>query len=57
MQDKTNKTFFYYLMLTQCARKLNVPLRIFSVNVTKPAVSANLVTFTEDILNGNFNFV
>ena len=57
MQDKTNKTFFYYLMLIQCARKTNVPLRLFSVNVTKSAVSANLVTFTEEILNGNFNFV
>ena len=32
-------------------------VRISSVNVTKSAVSCDLVTFTEDILNGKLHFV
>ena len=30
------------------------PLRISSINVTKSALSYDLVTFTEEILDGNF---
>ena len=33
------------------------PLRISSVNVTKSAVPADLVTFTEEILNGKLHFL
>ena len=33
------------------------PRKISSVNATKSAVSSDLVTLTEEILNGNFNFL
>ena len=33
------------------------PLRISSVNVTKSAGTADLVTFTEEILNGKLDFL
>ena len=45
-------------MLNQrCTKKWSVPLMISSVNVTKSAVSADLVTFTEEILNGKLHFL
>ena len=37
--------------------KISFPLRISSVNVTKSAGHADLVTFTEEILNGKLNFL
>ena len=36
-------------------KKMNFPLRIFSVNVTNSAVS--WVTFTEEIFHGNLHFL
>ena len=41
------------------AQKMKFPLWISSVNVTKSTVSCGfgLVTFTEEILNGKFNFL
>ena len=38
-------------------RKRRFPLRISSVNVTKSAVFCDLVTFTEEILNGKLRFL
>ena len=38
-------------------KKLSFPLRIPSVNPTKSAVSTDLVTFTEEILNGKIHFL
>ena len=38
-------------------KKLSFPLRISSVNVTKSACPADLVSFTEEILNGKLIFV
>ena len=37
-------------------KKWSCSLRISSVNLTKSAVSADMVTFTEEILNGKLNF-
>ena len=37
-------------------KKWSSPSRIFSVNVTKSAGTADLVTFTEEILNGKLDF-
>ena len=36
-------------------KKINFPLRISSLNVTKSAVSRDLVTFTEEILIGKLH--
>ena len=44
---------FYCISLR---KKWSFPLRISSVNVTKSA-TANLVTFTEEILNGKLHFL
>ena len=41
---------------SHCTKKLSFPLRISSVNVTRPQFSANLVTFTES-LNGILHFL
>ena len=38
-------------------KKWSFPLRIFSVNVTKPADPADLFTFTEELLNGKLHFL
>ena len=38
-------------------KKKSFPLRFYSVNVTKPAVSADFITFTEEILNGKLHFL
>ena len=38
-------------------KKRSFPLRIFSVNATKSTGNANLVTFTEEILNGKLHFL
>ena len=37
------------------AQKKSFPLKISSVNVTKPMETADLVTFTEEILNGKLH--
>ena len=37
-------------------KKWSFPLRIYSVNVSKPQFPADLVTFTEEILNGKLHF-
>ena len=42
--------------LTQTAQKMKFSIRISSVNVTKFA-GANLVTFTEEILNGELHIL
>ena len=39
-----------------CTKKWNFPLKIFSVNVTNPRFPADLVTFTEEILNAKIHF-
>ena len=46
-----------YSWLPSLYKKWSFPLRISSVNVTQSAVSCNLVTFTEEILNGKFHFL
>ena len=38
-------------------KKKSFLLKISSVNVTKSSVSCDLVTFTEDILNGKLHFL
>ena len=38
-------------------RKWSFPLRIYSVTMTKSAVSCGFVTFTEEILNGKLHFL
>ena len=38
------------------AQKMKFSIKDFSVNVTKFAGTAGLVTFTEKIVNGNFIF-
>ena len=43
--------------LHRIAQKLSFPLRISSVKVTKSAGFVDLVTFTEEILNGKFHFM
>ena len=42
--------------IQHCTKNEVFPLRISLVNVTKSAVSADLVTFTEDILNSKLHF-
>ena len=37
--------------------KSSFPLRISSVNVTEPQETADLITFTEEILNGKLHFL
>ena len=53
--------FFYRLSLItfpqSLHKKWSFPLRISSVNVTKFAVSLDLVTSTEKILNGKLHFL
>ena len=39
------------------AKNWSFPLRISSVNVTKPQIPADLVTFTEEIFNGKFHLL
>ena len=38
-------------------KKWSFPLRTFSVNVTKSAITADLGTFTEEIRNGKLHFL
>ena len=38
-------------------KKWSFPLRIFSVNVTKPQFPADFLTFTEEILNEKLHFL
>ena len=38
-------------------KNLSFPLRISSVNMTKSAVFCDLVTFTEEILNGKLHLL
>ena len=39
------------------AKNWSFPIRISSVNVTKPQIPADLVTFTEEIFNGKFHLL
>ena len=43
-------------VLNNTAQKWRFPLRISSVNMTKSGGSADLVTFTEDILSGKLHY-
>ena len=45
------------IVLATLHKKSSFPLRISSVNVTKPQFPADLVTFTEEILNGKLQFL
>ena len=42
--------------LNSTAQKMGFPLGVSSVNVTKSAVSCDLVTFTAEIFNGKLHF-
>ena len=44
-------------LIVSTAKKQNFPLRISSVNVAKPHLTEDLVTFTEEILNGKVHFL
>ena len=35
---------------------MKFPSRVYSVNVTKSAIPTDLITFTEEILNGKLHF-
>ena len=51
IQKKNNNVFW------TLHKKINFPLRISSVNVTKSAETAYLVTFAEETLNGKCHFL
>ena len=44
-------------ILVALHKKWSFPLRISSVNVTKSAETADLVTFTEEMINGTLHFL
>ena len=44
-------------LIVSTAKKQNFPLRISSANVAKPHLTEDLVTFTEEILNGKVHFL
>ena len=50
---------YYYINFKQVTlhKKSSFPLRISSINVTKSQFPADLVTFTEEILNGKLHFL
>ena len=49
--------FTPFLISPTLDKKLSFPLWISSVNVIKSAGTADLVTFTEEILNGKLHFL
>ena len=53
-QRRTNQVKVSFA--TDTAQKRSFSFRIFSVSVTKSQENADLVTFTEQIFNGNFIF-
>ena len=55
--DLRHERFHQYHQQVSLQKKWSFPLRFSSVNVTKPQFPAYLVTFTEEILNGKFNFL
>ena len=57
--SKSNDQFLYdkNIDLTwHCKKKRNFPLKIYLVNVAKSAVSADLGTFTEEVLNEKLHY-
>ena len=55
-RSATNLGDHWKFKLATAQKKWSFPLRISSVNVTKSAETADLVTFTEEILNGKLHY-
>ena len=56
-QTSTDISRASWLLTVTVHKKIRFPLRISSVNVTKSAVSTDLVIFDKEILNGKLHFL